>query len=68
MARDSGYKDLLDYTVSYKTVWTIIGLVVALGVVGWFAWQRFKPPLPGDSRIRYQRIGLYDYLRRPIRF
>lgn len=43
MARDSGYKDLLDYSVSYKTVWSIIGVVVAVAVAGWFAWQRFKP-------------------------
>ena len=43
MARDSGYKDLLDYTVSYKTVWTITGVLVAVAVAGWFAWQRFKP-------------------------
>jgi hypothetical protein len=43
MARDTGYKDLLDYTVSYKTVWSIFGVAVAVAVAGWFAWQRFKP-------------------------
>ena len=49
MARDSRYKDFLDYTVTYKSMWTIVGLVVALAVAGWFAWQKFKPAGPDEK-------------------
>ena len=37
------YKDFLDYTISYKTVWTTIGIVFAFSVAGVIAWSRMKP-------------------------
>ena len=51
MAANTRYKDLLDYSVAYKTVWMIMGVAVAIVVAGWFAWQRFKPP-GEDERAR----------------
>ena len=51
MASSARYKDLLDYSVSYKTIWLILGVAVAVTVAGWFAWQRFKPP-GEDERAR----------------
>ena len=42
-SKPTKYKDLLDYTISYKTVWTTIGLVFAFGVAGLIAWGRMKP-------------------------
>lgn len=54
MAANTRYKDLLDYSVAYKTVWTVLGLGVAVVVAGYFAWQRFKPP--GDDEKARQVI------------
>lgn len=51
MANGTRYKDLLDYTVSYKAVWTTLGFVVAMGVAGWLAWDQFRPP-GEDERAR----------------
>ena len=44
MATKTKYKDLLDYTVSYRAVWTILAVVFALGIAGLIAWGRLKPP------------------------
>ena len=43
MASKTKYKDLLDYTISYKAVWTVIGVAFALLVAGVIAWGRMKP-------------------------
>lgn len=43
MAVKTKYKDLLDYTVSYKAVWTVFGVLFAFGVAGAIAYTRLKP-------------------------
>jgi hypothetical protein len=47
------YKDILDYTVAYKTVWTIIGVIFALGVAAAIAWHELKPPTE-EERARQE--------------
>jgi hypothetical protein len=44
MPTPTRYKDLLDYTVSYRAVWTILGLAVISLVAGWFIYDKMKPP------------------------
>ena len=43
MAAKTKYKDLLDYTISYKAVWTVIGIIFAFGVAAAIAYARLKP-------------------------
>ncbi|MEM7244871.1 MAG: hypothetical protein AAF533_05975 [Acidobacteriota bacterium] len=56
MASSTVYRHLLDYTVTYRTLWTFVGVVFAFGVAGWFAWQRFQPPGP-EERSRREISG-----------
>ncbi len=37
-------KDILDYSIRYRTVWTMVGVAFALGVAGLIAWTELKPP------------------------
>lgn len=61
MASNSRYKDLLDYTVSYRRVWTGVGLLVMLSVASLLAWNRFRPPSE-DERAR-QDVKTAERLR-----
>ena len=55
MATTTRYKDLLDYTVSYKTVWSGIAVAFAFGVAGLIAWSQLKPP-GEDERARQEVV------------
>jgi hypothetical protein len=37
-------RDILDYTIRYRTMWTIVGVLFAVVVAGLIAWQELKPP------------------------
>lgn len=37
-------RDILDYTIRYRTMWTIVGVLFAVGVAGLIAWNELKPP------------------------
>ena len=37
-------RDILDYTIRYRTMWTIVGVVFAVVVASLIAWQELKPP------------------------
>lgn len=42
-------RDILDYTIRYRTLWTVVGVLFAVLVAGLIAWQELKPPSEEDK-------------------
>jgi hypothetical protein len=58
--KSTKYKDLLDYTVSYRSVWTMIGVFFAFLVAGLIAWTELKPP--GEDETARQDVKTAERL------
>lgn len=56
------YKDLLDYTISYRAVWTVLGFMVVIAVASYLLWSELRGP--GEDEKARQEVKAAERLQR----
>jgi hypothetical protein len=61
MRQQTRYKDLLDYTITYRAAWSFVAFLIVLGVAGYLLWSQIRPP--GEDEQARQEYKAAERLR-----